>query len=60
MPYKRIITCDACGKELKQGMDGDYYLELKSVVVMEPSPGDIDIDAYFCNLKCLAQWSLDK
>jgi len=60
MPYKRIITCDTCGKELKQGINGDYFLELKSEVVMKPPPDAINIDAYFCNIKCLAQWSLDK
>ena len=60
MPYKRIITCDACGKELKQGINGDYFLELKSEVVMDPPPDAIKIAAYFCNIKCLAQWSLDK
>jgi len=59
MPYKRIITCDACGKELKQGINGDYFLKLESQMVRNPPPDAID-EAYFCNIKCLAQWSSNK
>ena len=52
MPYKRIITCDACEKELKGGIDRNY-LTLRTEGY---SQDEKIIDAYFCNLECLRNW----